>query len=89
MTVLTDPPVRKDGKCARDGCGRLRKVTKQVRKYAGDQIDFDPFCSTECCRKFHGLTWRNDNPDEELTEKRAEAGRRRQRQRRAEAGIAA
>jgi hypothetical protein len=49
-----DPPVRPDGTCAR--CGKPRHVNAQVRKYAGHQIDTDPFCSTACCRAHHGTT---------------------------------
>jgi len=47
-----DPPVRADGRCAQ--CGKPRKLTKQARRYAGYQLDADPFCSTHCCRAYHG-----------------------------------
>lgn len=51
--VNADPKVRKDGRCAQ--CRKPRAtVTAAMRKYAGDQIDRDPFCSMACCRKWHG-----------------------------------
>ena len=53
-TIKEDPPVRADGRCAGPGCRKLRKVSEQARKYAGAQLDLDPFCSTTCCRKWHG-----------------------------------
>lgn len=48
---MTEPERRTDGLCAREGCGKkLPEVTKQMRKYAGNQIEKDPFCSAKCCR---------------------------------------
>jgi len=86
MMRVTDPPVRADGKCARVGCARDRKLTKEARRYAGDQIEFDPFCSTECCRKHHGIVWAKD--DKETTAKRSAAGRKGNEIRKSLAGIA-
>lgn len=51
-----DPRVRRDGKCA-NGCGKNRVVfSKSQHKYATEG-DFakDPFCSRECCEKWHGI----------------------------------
>jgi hypothetical protein len=48
-----DPPLRPDGRCA--VCPKQRKLTAQARKYAGVQLDVDPFCSTECARRYHGV----------------------------------
>jgi hypothetical protein len=52
--VIKDPPVRHDGKCSMPGCGKIRKPP--TGKYA-TRADFeiDPFCSTECARKWHGV----------------------------------
>lgn len=44
-------PARGDT-CAQ--CGNpMPAVTKTMRKYCGEQIDRDCFCSTGCCRVFH------------------------------------
>lgn len=40
-----DPPMRKDGLCARDGCeNELSPIALK---------NFDPFCSAICCRLWH------------------------------------
>lgn len=63
--MIVDPPVRDDKKCA--VCGKSRNVTKKKRRYAGAAIDLDPFCSTKCCRAYHGapslgkLIWNQDS----------------------------
>ena len=67
--VKPDPPVRADGRCAGPGCRKQRTVSEQARKYAGVQLDLDPFCSTRCCRKWHGTEL-----PETGTEAQAEAG---------------
>lgn len=42
-----DPAQREDGRCARHGCKkRLPKLGVK---------DGDPFCSNECCRRYHGF----------------------------------
>lgn len=64
-----DPPVRADGRCVE--CGGPRKLTKQARKYAGVALDLDPFCSSRCCRKWHGC-----EIEERVSEARDEAARR-------------
>ena len=49
-----DPERRPDGRCARPGCSkRLAESTARHRRYGGDAILSDPFCSTECCKAFH------------------------------------
>ena len=51
-TVLRrEPRVRMDGRCARPGCGKLRHPERS-RRYAKDEALRDPFCSTECCKRF-------------------------------------
>lgn len=53
-----DPPVRADGKCA--VCGKKRKPERSVT-YAKNQAERDPFCSTECCRVYHGTEIRRES----------------------------
>jgi len=57
-----DPPVRPDGCCAQ--CGGPRTVTAQARKYAGYQVDLDPYCSARCCRRWHGCPLKNEREEE-------------------------
>ena len=49
MRVL-DPKPRRNGKCASRGCKRI--VPPVARIHA------DPFCSTECARKWHEVKQR-------------------------------
>lgn len=72
--MLSDPPVRADGRCA-CGCGRKLPRSKQVRKYAGGQIDSDPFATTDCCRAWHGCPRRTYSNSAEAEAARAESGR--------------
>ena len=79
---VKEPRVRNDGKCARQGCNRPRPVAVltgkklgELRRYAGAQIELDPFCSSACCRVFHGCPIPGDE-DPVATELRSEAGRR-------------
>lgn len=51
--AVRDPKVRADGRCAH--CGKPRTITRQARRYAGYQLDADPFCSRLCCQAFHGV----------------------------------
>ena len=52
-----DPKVRRDGRCALPGCtNRLAVMTERHRRYGGDVLLIEPFCSTDCCRVWH------DNP---------------------------
>ncbi len=47
------PPRRKNGKCRK--CGKqMPRVTVQVRKYAGPDMDREPFCSTGCAKAWFG-----------------------------------
>jgi hypothetical protein len=50
---MTDPPIRLDGRCA--NCGGER-VPPRRGTYHREQAAADPFCSSECCREWHGLT---------------------------------
>jgi len=43
--------MRSDGKCV--VCGKSRK-TKRSKRYGKDAAERDPFCSTQCCRAYHG-----------------------------------
>lgn len=47
-----DPPIPADGGCAQ--CGGTRELPKRGR-YHNAAADADPFCSTECCRAWHGV----------------------------------
>lgn len=72
--VAGDPPVRDDGLCA-CGCGKQRKLTQQARRYAGVQLDLDPFASTECCKAFYGVVFSTaDEEDPERAEQRRRGG---------------
>lgn len=80
--MIADPPVRKDGVCARPGCTTKRPVAvltgkklAELRRYAGQQIEQDPFCSSRCARKWHGCPLDREE-DEELVDRRSAAGRR-------------
>jgi hypothetical protein len=46
-----DPPVRDDGRCAQ--CGKPRRPERS-RSYGGYAAEADAFCSTDCCRVWHG-----------------------------------
>lgn len=47
---LKDPPVRRNGKCARPGCTKDRLPNSGALYKAFE----DPFCSSECCRIYWG-----------------------------------
>lgn len=68
LTPRADPLVRSDGLCAI--CLKPRKVTEQARKYAGPQLDLDPYCSSACARRWHGCELASVS-----TEGQAESGR--------------
>lgn len=48
-----DPPVRKDGLCAT--CKKPRKEVKPQKGVDPKQY-VDPFCSSRCCRAYHGTS---------------------------------
>lgn len=53
-----DPPVRSDGRCARPGCGKPRKMpaSNAAKAYIDRRhYEADPWCSTDCCRTYHGV----------------------------------
>lgn len=50
--LKVDPPRRADGRYF--VCPKTIVITEAARKYAGVQLDLDPFCSVGCCRKWHG-----------------------------------
>jgi hypothetical protein len=49
--VTEDPPIREDGRCAH--CHGPRKMPKS--KLHRDAAETDAFCSSTCCRAYHGL----------------------------------
>lgn len=69
-SVKPDPPRRDDGRCAYDECtqgpkdkrnkrGKLRKPGPLHRRYgSADSLLADPFCRTECCKAYHGVTFK-------------------------------
>ena len=75
MTLVVDPPVRADGRCALESCGKKRKITAAARRYAGQQLDLDPFCSADCCRRFFGVVFAGfaADIDEDLAESEFDA----------------
>jgi hypothetical protein len=58
-----DPPVRKDGRCAVPSCKQKRtrlhpktaKRKPEGRYATRDDYARDPFCSSVCCRAYHGV----------------------------------
>lgn len=63
--VKADPPLRADGRCA--VCGKPRK-TDRSQRYARGEAERDPFCSTQCCKAYHGIIDRFAADDEEPEE---------------------
>ena len=63
---MTDPPVRKDGRCVQ--CLGPRGVPATYHSSIDELVYLlDPFCSGACCRKWHGVPTvevRGGNPDE-------------------------
>jgi hypothetical protein len=54
--MLHDPPVPEDGSCALCGGPRRTPATYTGKPYAtAEQYASEPFCSTECCREWHGV----------------------------------
>jgi hypothetical protein len=47
--MKADPPIRKSGRCALPGC---KKKIKTITIYG----EADAFCSTACCREWHGTS---------------------------------
>lgn len=71
-TTRSDPPRRDDGRCALPDCNkRLPTITARHRRYGGEALLSEPFCSTECCRSYHGTTlpkrsiWHRDHEIED------------------------
>lgn len=52
--VKTDPAVRADGRCALSSCGKLRRP-ERAERYAREFALRDPFCSSDCARRWHGI----------------------------------
>lgn len=48
--VKSDPPVRPDGKCW------ICKGDRKVEGAYKTDAELDPFCSTDCCRDYHGVS---------------------------------
>ena len=86
--VRRDPRVRKDGLCA--GCRKPRrahrnpakgkaqgskKSTRMDKKLWLYELARDPFCSSRCARRYHGVVYQSDEAGDKLTESRERAGR--------------
>lgn len=51
---LTEPRPRRDGKCV--VCKKERPMFPEGDKRAKIyRVDLDPFCSTQCCKKYYGV----------------------------------
>ena len=83
-SAVREPKVRKDGRCARKGCIKMRpivtakgKALRDMIRYAGrPQLEADPFCSNVCARVFYGCPLDNGRFTEEQVEARSDYGRR-------------
>lgn len=49
-----DPPLRKDGRCARPGCGKKIVISRNP-KVTNQALMIDPFCSAVCAMAYHGV----------------------------------
>lgn len=56
---MTEPAVRRDGRCLH--CGGKREVAKLKPLYRTAMLT-DPFCSTECARAWHNTPLRPVGP---------------------------
>ena len=87
-TPRRDPRVRKDGLCA--GCRKPRTAhrlpakgkkpgaktaTRMDQNLWLSELAKDPWCSSRCCRRYHGVVYQSDEAGDKLTESRARAGR--------------
>lgn len=56
----SDPKVRRDGRCAQCRSPRLTKIAKNSALRGADrdrinkELASDPFCKTDCARRWHG-----------------------------------
>ena len=73
LPVSVDPPVRADNLCA--VCESPLPRSKHSRRYAGVQLDVDPFCSTDCCRAYHDVPRPLPVTDRQLAAARDSAAR--------------
>jgi hypothetical protein len=53
--MTADPPVRTDGRCV--VCDKPRSPWRSKR-YGKLEAERDPFCSSTCCRVWHGVSLR-------------------------------
>jgi len=67
--MRADPPVRADGRCAMPGCRKQRKPP--ATNYGRVEYLRDPWCSTTCCRKFHGTSLALSQPSKAHSEEPA------------------
>lgn len=54
--MQADPPVRNEGKCAREGCDKKRTMPPKKQRYMPLEVyEAEPFCSRQCCEKHYGI----------------------------------
>jgi hypothetical protein len=53
-----DPRPRKDNSCAH--CRKPRKRPEKLNYATAQDFERDSFCSAECCRAWHGVTYDAD-----------------------------
>jgi hypothetical protein len=51
--LVSDPIRREDEMCARPNCTRSLSFNKRAELH--EMYANEPFCSTECCKFFHGI----------------------------------
>jgi len=50
-----EPRPRPDGRCALKTCGKMRKLPANPGRHLKlAHYELDPFCSSTCCRIYHG-----------------------------------
>lgn len=52
--MTDDPPIRDDGRCALEACGKPIKAPKR-RRDVPERLYVDPFCSTDCAKTYFGV----------------------------------
>jgi hypothetical protein len=63
MPSRPDPLPRRDGRCV--VCRKKRHPP--AKNYAANEYITDPFCSTQCCRLYHGTPIPKSSPGKLVT----------------------
>lgn len=64
--MKADPKRRADDRCSGPGCNKLIKI--DARYSGAETAATDPFCSANCCRRWHGLPLPEDTNEENQAE---------------------